>query len=256
MANTLIASYLGQGLYAARPATPTLDTGCIGFYYATDHSQMYVYANSVWSIVGGGGASPFSPPLAATFPTIINTGAGSPSAAVVDTPTGMQFSSGPVAAGDSFRAAYKTIISATVFTVILGMRITMAPVTYRNCGLWLTDGTKHLGINMMFDGGGYIMHVTSMTNGTTFGANLYSSAGGVPFGGGDIFFKVTSDATTLKFFYSQDGQSWVEVYHELLANTLSTITKWGVGCDANGTTGMTVTDTIYATVFYEVETNP
>lgn len=51
MTNTLIAAYLGSGLAAARPATPAVDTGAAGYYYATDTGALSVYAASAWNAV-------------------------------------------------------------------------------------------------------------------------------------------------------------------------------------------------------------
>ena len=45
---TLITQYLGQGLAAARPATPAIDAGAIGYYYATDTNALSYYANGAW----------------------------------------------------------------------------------------------------------------------------------------------------------------------------------------------------------------
>jgi hypothetical protein len=53
MPSTLITAYLGQGLASARPATPAIATGTIGFYEATDTGALSVYANGAWSNVGG-----------------------------------------------------------------------------------------------------------------------------------------------------------------------------------------------------------
>jgi hypothetical protein len=53
MSSGLITTYLGQGLAAARPPTPDLPTGAIGFYWATDGSagfELQVYANGSWNI--------------------------------------------------------------------------------------------------------------------------------------------------------------------------------------------------------------
>lgn len=51
MSSGLITTYLGQGLSAARPATPDLPAGAIGIYYSTDASagsELQVYANGAW----------------------------------------------------------------------------------------------------------------------------------------------------------------------------------------------------------------
>lgn len=48
MTSTLITAYVGQGLAASRPATPSIDTGAIAWYYATDTGVLSYYANSAW----------------------------------------------------------------------------------------------------------------------------------------------------------------------------------------------------------------
>lgn len=55
MTSTLMSAYMGQGTAAARPATPLIDTGTIGFYYATDTNVLSVYENGAWSNNIGGG---------------------------------------------------------------------------------------------------------------------------------------------------------------------------------------------------------
>lgn len=54
MTNTLIASYLGFGLAANRPASPSVDAGAIAFYYATDTTTLSQWTGSAWAMVGGG----------------------------------------------------------------------------------------------------------------------------------------------------------------------------------------------------------
>lgn len=54
MASGLITEYLGEGLAAARPATPDIPAGGIAFYYSTDTNELSRYAESAWAVVGTG----------------------------------------------------------------------------------------------------------------------------------------------------------------------------------------------------------
>jgi hypothetical protein len=54
MASGLIIDYLGTGLIAARPATPTLHTGALGLWYATDTNILSIWDGSTWADVDGG----------------------------------------------------------------------------------------------------------------------------------------------------------------------------------------------------------
>lgn len=54
MASGLLSDYLGVGLAAARPATPSLGTGVCGFYYATDTLTLSAWNGSAWANVSSG----------------------------------------------------------------------------------------------------------------------------------------------------------------------------------------------------------
>lgn len=59
--------YLGVGLAAARPTTPTLAPGCLGIYYATDTTTWSIWTGAAWisppSLTGTAGGD-----LSGTFP--------------------------------------------------------------------------------------------------------------------------------------------------------------------------------------------
>lgn len=55
MASGLLIDYLGSGPISSRPATPTLFTGSLGLWYATDTDTLSAWDGSSWSDVGGGG---------------------------------------------------------------------------------------------------------------------------------------------------------------------------------------------------------
>ncbi len=78
-AATTIITYLGEGTHAARPATPNLPTGGIGFYYETDTTTLFLYnvAGAVWIAVGSiaGGASALLDTLGSTQGDVLYRGA-------------------------------------------------------------------------------------------------------------------------------------------------------------------------------------
>lgn len=253
MASTLITAYLGQGLAAARPATPTLATGTYGTYYATDTKVWSAYFNGAWQTIGPA-IDLIAPPLASAFPTIINGGSASPAPSVADTAYGMLFDSGPTAAADQIRAALQPIPNATTFTVTMGVRITMAQQNFRVLGLCVTDGTKFESIAQVgggaqsggLSGGG--LQSARYTNSTTFSA----SNAIIPNVSADQwYFKIVGDGTNLKFSFSKDGRNFVQIYSELVGAYLSTITKCGIMADANANvTPPAAGDHIFGDVFY------
>lgn len=51
----LISSYLGVGTHAARPTSPSVQSGETAFYYETDTTNTFVWTGSAWVQVNGGG---------------------------------------------------------------------------------------------------------------------------------------------------------------------------------------------------------
>jgi hypothetical protein len=262
MTSTLITAYLGQGLLAARPAAPALATGAIGFYWATDTQVMYAYTNGAWRVASAG-VDLYSPPLAASFPTIINGGAAAPPPSVTDTSYGMLFDSGATAAGaDNIRGAFQAIPHATTFTVTMGVRITMAPQNFRFLGLGVSDSTKYEVIALV--GGGAVNTGTGLSGGglqsarfsnsTTFSA----SNAIVPNEKGDqYYFRIVGDGVNLKFSWSKDGRNFIQLYSEAIGAFLGAITRCGVIANANANvTPPAAGDHIFGDVFYWSATTP
>lgn len=86
MTSSRLVDYLGEGTLAARPASLNLATGCLGLYYATDNTTLYIWNGAAWVTFSGGGGGGATGPTGPTGPT----GAG------VTGPTGP---TGPTGAG-------------------------------------------------------------------------------------------------------------------------------------------------------------
>lgn len=245
MSSTLITSYLGQGLAAARPATPALATGTIGYYFATDTGVMSFYANGAWRIAPPNGMDLWAPPLAASFPTIINGGGVSP--VVTDTSYGtMLLDSGATSVSSNFsRACLQPVPSATLFTTTMGFRLTAGMQNYRVGGLCVTDNTKFETIHR---GGAQLIDSARYTNLTTFGADNGSCPN---MSGNQYYFRIQGDGTNLKFSFSSNGRNFIQLYTELLGAYLGTITKVGPWLLANADTVPPATgDHLFMDVFY------
>lgn len=76
MTSTLLTSYLGHGTLASRPASPAVDPGSIGIWWATDQAvgtQLSIYDGTSWTTATSGyGAG--TPPTVVQFAS--NTGGG------------------------------------------------------------------------------------------------------------------------------------------------------------------------------------
>lgn len=194
---------------------------------------------------GGGGIDLYDPPPASEFPTIINGRPGTHAPAVSDGAKAMLFSSGETASGDCVRAAMQPIPNASLFTVTVGMRITLSLANYRACGLYITDGTKFAAIQQQTD----VLNVSSYTDDHTFNGVRVQVTGQVS---PQWYFQMQGDGTNLNYRFSLDGVNFVTLYSEALGAWLGGITKIGVGADAIGASSPPAggSDEIYASVFY------
>lgn len=77
---TLITAYLGKGLAAARPATPTVDSGCMALWFSTDTKAMSYWDGSAWQSLAAAGDPAITPMLSNTNPGWDQTFIGSASA--------------------------------------------------------------------------------------------------------------------------------------------------------------------------------
>lgn len=59
--SSVLVTYVGAGIAAARPATPNIAVGTVGLWWNTDTLVMDAYDldNASWSSVGGGGGSAY-----------------------------------------------------------------------------------------------------------------------------------------------------------------------------------------------------
>ena len=246
---TLIANYQGEGLAAARPATPNIDTGAYATYYAMDTKVFSAYVNGAWQTIGSG-IDLFGPPLASAFPTIVNGGSASPAPSVTDTVAGMLFDSGPTLNSDGIRAALQPIPNATTFTIICGMRMSLIALPYRALGIGLYDGTKFVTLYQI----AATLQVNNFTNLTSFSSAPVSLAVG-PYA--QYYFKIVGDGTNLKFSVSWDGRNFIQILSTLVGAWLSTITKCGIVSNANENTSPPAAgDHIFGDVFYWSATTP
>lgn len=251
MASTLITSYVGQGLAAARPATPPLATGTYGTYYATDTKVWSAYFNGAWQTIGPA-MDLWAPPLASTFPTIINAGSASPAPSVTDTSYGMLFDSGATGSADGVRAALQPIPHATTFTIVMGIRLNLVPLDYRSLGLGLYDGTKFVAFYQIGTAG--TLQVNNFTSLTSFSSAPLSLVWGQQ---QTYYFKIVGDGTNLKYYISTDGRNFNLLLSTLVGAWLGTITKCGVISNARAsTTPPAAGDHIYGDVFYWAASTP
>lgn len=52
----VITDYLGEGLHASRPASPSLPSGVVGLWWSSDTTTLSAWDGSAWHDVGGGSA--------------------------------------------------------------------------------------------------------------------------------------------------------------------------------------------------------
>lgn len=211
MASSLLKDYMGRGLAAARPVTPSVGTGVSAFYYATDTSVLSVWDGAAWDSVGGGGGSSapwyFDPPLAADF-TLANSGVGDLVLAD-DSDVGLTMVAPTTFTGSLNTACATVAVPAGDWTAT--MRMTGAPLgtEYTGMGMILRNAA---GASYMFGVRRYGSGLSTMNNKWTslsnFTANFsqrdYNSLADMP------WRRIIFDSTTglITFQLSQDGKTW------------------------------------------------
>jgi hypothetical protein len=137
-----------------------------------------------------------------------------------------------------------TTLPATPWRVsIYSKNLQFMTSTYGDFGLYITDGTKLMGIENLYLSGSCSfnapacmrvekMNSVSSDNGTVYGPN--QQFGPSPAGG--MYVSFCDDGATLKAQYSQDGATWLTMFSEAHA-TFLTATGAGVG----GTMGASAT---------------
>lgn len=258
-----ITTYLGHGTFAARPATPSIDPGAIGWYWATDTSKMSFWTGSAWVedvLAGGGGyvagpasavadriavfngvtgkivkdggvtvadllsGSSYTPPIASAF-TTYGTGL------TVADKVGRMALTRQSGAG---LAGVRQASIATPYTIDAKIQILTTPATGADAvvaGLYLSSGTaiRAFYSGMWTNTSGPIYStkcaVDSYSSPTVYVATVNTKF--TFFQGGGYHVRITDDGTTRKFLISSNGLDFMLVYSEP-TNTYVTPSYFGV----------------------------
>lgn len=139
--------------------------------------------------------------------------------------TDINFGSGTTAV-DSGRAGFTTVylsdfttggaevirgisqpLSSAVYTFTARVRPLLYPANNSSAGIGITDGTKHIVIQLTFVSGGVDIQVVKFTNSTTFSANYYANPWNIgqnaPF-----WLRIKNDGTHRNMNYSSDGVNY------------------------------------------------
>ena len=107
MASGLITEYLGSGVIASRPATPTLHTASLGLWYATDTGALSAWDGTTWTnITSGGGVGDVVGPASAVDDHI----------ATFDTTTGKLIQDGGKTIAELRSPAIQSVTSSATVT--------------------------------------------------------------------------------------------------------------------------------------------
>ena len=149
-------------------------------------------ADPVWA-AGGGGGSPYTPPLLANFPTALNIGAET---TVADTTAGMVIMVGAGGAGTVLRCRLKAY-PAPPFSIITKFQFNSDNQTGDGVGLMIRDsvGGRMLKFGVeAATGGGPILQ--RWANSTTFSSTTKGGAGVIE----EICFKFNDDGVNHNFY--------------------------------------------------------
>jgi hypothetical protein len=242
-ASTIITGYLAEGLAANRPATPSIGSGVISFYYATDTTTLYFYdlATSAWIQIqtGSGGSSgitasgvtgqtdiPFAVgqnvPLSSGF-SFVNQN----SATLTNNTNGPLVWQCPTAVSGTLSLFTKSFTGSSPHVWTAHAKVSMQ--ASGNCQVavvGVTDGTKY---SLLCLSGDNQMRVMDWNTSTSFNTTQASATfGSMP---DEIWVRVTwtVGTTTLLWQWSPDGFTW-NTFYSTSSPTL-TPTGWAGGAN-------------------------
>jgi hypothetical protein len=195
------------GTYASRPAA---SNGAI--YQCTDAPLKLIGSGGVWT--------PWNQDEAIVLPpTSISNW--------VNQGTAVASNIGPfinvraqAAAGTSLKILYKTLASATPYTVTALIKFNCVDETYNQGGLVLfnTSGAPYIVFGITGRGPRTAatqpprtLDISRLTNTTTFGSSVFSNG---HYGGNRIWFRIQDNGTNRIFSYSIDGLRWIQILSE------------------------------------------
>lgn len=229
-ASTLITDYMGVGLASARPAGPSLGTGVLGVYYATDTKVLSAWDGTSWTTVGGGTAGvgygmarpPFSRPALGSF-TWTNQG----------TATATDWANGPLtiqglgagAGVNTWRGLGMAVPGAAPWTLTAELGNGSYPGQDPGVGVYVYDGTKLTWFGNQTNGGAKTT-IANFTNVTTWNSAPLDILARTAT---RWWWRINNDGTNLNFYNSENGADWALVYSALVGSWLGAITLAGFG---------------------------
>lgn len=199
MASGLITEYLGSGVIASRPATPTLHTASLGLWYATDTGALSAWDGTTWTnVTSGAGAGDVVGPASAVDDHIVT----------FDTTTGKLIQDGGqtiaqvIAANSVIAVASPSNASGTV-TLDFGSRS-------RYVGkITLAANVTTLAVSNLPAAGNYAEYELHIAQDATGGRTFAIPASHKALGGSDTAIASAANAVTvLTASTTDDGTNW------------------------------------------------
>lgn len=217
----------------AAPAVQKCSTSAFGLC-KPDGTSIQVTGGVISTVIPSTAASIdlYSPPLSASFPTIINGASSSPIPSVSDVANlGMVLDASLPGNSIQLNGAFQSI-AAGPWTVTARLRVTQLPGTWSGAGIAISDGTK------------YEFHGTTLNTGPLNSTIFYLTAAN-SYSTGDYnttnwytppeYYRIVNDGTNLKYYVSWEGRDWILLLSQLVGAHLGTITKVGVAALMGGT---------------------
>jgi hypothetical protein len=177
--------------------------------------------------------SRFQPPKAADFGTLVGTVHPT---LTDDDDVGLMVNCGAVATGDANRFAYKALPGGD-FDVSIHMNATLTLTSFNAMGLMLLESAtnKLMIVGSEWGSAAANYRVGRLTSPTGFVSNPADPGQG---GTGFEWFRIQQTGSTLNFYMSKDGKSWLLIYTEALTAFFTTAPdSIGLGFSINMSSG-------------------
>lgn len=204
-----------------------------------------------WVNVVAGDIGPvIAPPVAASWSTHVNFGAGS-NTTIIDTGPAQSpavylsdFLSG---GGEVVRCVFVNRPGSvgTPYTLTAAIHVVLFPTNNAAAGIAVTNGTQIISYQLVFVSGGVDIQVVNYNSATSFNANAYSAGWNIG-QNGRFWLRVQVDASFRTFSYSSDGRNFIPGASFFQSVNTSFInnneTQAGLCVSPIGSTGAGVTD--------------
>lgn len=227
-------AYLGSGVFASRPSTPSIPSNMIAYYYATDTFTLYAYTTGGgWTTIASNQnfipSVALTKPLTSDFSSWQNQGGATES----NDTTGMTIV-WPTTPDANYRGRFKSLGANTIWTARIQGVIPASQYVSRGIAFRESGTGKMFCVHYTHDGAGFNLNwerYSSTTVRTSF-ASLFTKVDVMPW----LRMRITGGNIICETSQTGDTNSWFQFYSVATTTPFTTTPdQCGFHCASNQT---------------------